>query len=315
MRFIPLLLCLFSCSSTPQLTELDFRESDGSLTLFWQNRPVLSYQVSVASPPEGNPACYERSGFFHPVYTPSGQIVTDGFPEGHMHQHGWFYAFTKTTYRDSMIDFWNQAKLLGNVQLRSLDSTSVRGNRADLYATLDHVSTSFGPILEEQIHVTVIPGASFHQVMWKSTVVNRSVDTLFVEDYLYGGLGMRGAASWNDADTVHFLDTARFLTSQGLSRKEANHSRPLWATMFGTFESGTGGFAAFDHPDNFQSPQPIRVHPEMPYFCMAPMVGHPFFLAPNEPLQLQYLLITFDGEPDVAVLDSLAVEVGKTKDE
>lgn len=309
MRYSLLFLCLLSaCTLFPPKKNLVFQNTGDQLTLLYQDQPVITYQVGVAEPPEGSPDYYRRSGFLHPVYTPSGQIITDDFPVDHEHQHGWFYALTKTTFRDSLIDFWNQQKLTGTVKLRSLDSTRIDGNQADIFATLDHVSLQFGPILEEKWHLQVVPGKKVHQFIWESTLTNRTDDTLFVEDYLYGGLGMRGPAVWNEADSAQFQGHARVLTSEGFARAEANHTRPIWTAMVGPLGEGSGGWAAFDHPDNYRYPQPVRVHPEMPYFCLAPMVGHSYYLAPGEPMRLRYLLVSFDGEVDAGELEGMRGE-------
>ncbi len=308
MRLSLLFLCLFSaCAQLPPSTDLAFQDTGDQLTLLYKDQPVMTYQVAVAEPPDNKPSHYNRSGFIHPVYTPSGEIITDDFPVDHEHQHGWFYTIRNARYRDSLVDFWNQHKLLGTVALRSVDSTSIDGDHADIFATLDHISTEFGPILEEKWHLRVIPGDSLHRFIWETTIVNTTSDTLFAEKYSYGGLGMRGPAAWNEADSAKFQGHAEALTSEGLTRAEANHTRPIWTAMYGPLGDGTGGWAAFDHPDNYRYPQPVRVHPEMPYFCLAPMVDHTYYLAPGEPMTLQYLLVTFDGEADAGVLGRLGV--------
>lgn len=300
------IICCVSCTQLPPSNDLVFHNTGAQLTLLYKEQPVMTYQVGVAEPPENKPHHYNRSGFLHPVYTPSGEIITDDFPVDHEHQHGWFYTIRNARYRDSLVDFWNQHKLLGTVKLRSLDSTVIRGRHADIYATLDHISTRFGPILEEKWHLRVIPGDSLHQFIWETVIVNTTSDTLFADKYSYGGLGMRGPAVWNEADSTKFQGHASVLTSEGKTRSESNHTRPTWTAMYGPLGDSSGGWAAFDHPDNYRYPQPVRVHPEMPYFCLAPMVDHSYFLAPGEPMRLQYRLVTFDGDADGEVLGGMA---------
>lgn len=309
MRVLILFCCLtVSCSAQPS-SPLSLVESEDQIQIYWKGNSVMTYQITTAFPPEGKPAYYQRSGFLHPVCTPSGQIITDDFPEDHEHQHGWFYAIRQASFRDSLIDFWNQHYQLGTVALRSLDSVRKQENQVDLFATLDHISTAFGAILEEKWHLQVIPGDSLHQFIWETTLTNITEDTLFAEPYSYGGLGMRGPARWNEADSVHFRSRAQALTSLRDTIPDANHTRPFWTAMFGELEQGIGGWAAFDHPENFRYPQPVRVHPEMPYFCLAPMVDYRYALAPGEPMQLRYTIVTFDGEPNADVLDRMKPEL------
>ena len=285
--------------------DIAIETKDSLLTISWKGHPVMTYHVGITHPPDGKPAHYRRSGFLHPVYTPDGQIITDGFPEDHEHQHGWFYALTRTHFRDSLIDFWNQQSDLGTVALRSLDSVSHDAVKADIYATLDHISTRFGPILEEKWHLQVLPGMDYHTFYWETTLTNTTADTLFVDDYIYGGLGMRGPAAWNEADSLHFQERAQALTSDGNTLIDGNHTRPVWAAMYGKLGDDYAGWAIIDQPGNINYPQPVRIHPEMPYFCKAPMVGHPYVLAPGQPMTLRYLLVTYDGEPDPELLNRL----------
>jgi len=75
--------------------------------------------------------------------------------------------------------------------------------------------------------------------------------------------------------------------------------------MYGETEKGVAGVAILDHPDNFRHPQPVRVHPSMPYFCLAPMVEAAMLIAPGKIYQSRYRIVTFDGEPDTKRLDSM----------
>ena len=57
--------------------------------------PLLRYNKAHVEPPAGvnrNSAAVR----IHPVWTPSGAIVTDELPPDHLHQSGIFLAFTKT---------------------------------------------------------------------------------------------------------------------------------------------------------------------------------------------------------------------------
>ncbi|MDG2168422.1 MAG: PmoA family protein [Opitutales bacterium] len=80
---------IFGTSFTIQ-AEVSFEKTDGQLTYFATENPVLSYQTNTVQPPEGMDKIYARSGFIHPLYSPSGKVLTDPFPIGHVHQHAVF---------------------------------------------------------------------------------------------------------------------------------------------------------------------------------------------------------------------------------
>ena len=41
-------------------------------------------------------------------------------------------------------------------------------------------------------------------------------------------------------------------------------------------------------PKNFRAPQHVRIHPNKPYFCFAPMVEGPFQIAPGKKYVSRY---------------------------
>ena len=55
------------------------------------------------------------------------------------------------------------------------------------------------------------------------------------------------------------------------------------------------GVTIFCHPENFRAPQPVRLHPSMPYFCFAPMVLGDFTIEKSEPYVSRYRFLIHDG--------------------
>ena len=65
------------------------------------------------------------------------------------------------------------------------------------------------------------------------------------------------------------------------------------------------GVTVLDHPGNFRFPQPVRLHPNKPYFCFAPMVLGEFEISPGHPYTSRYRLYVHDGPPDAADIERL----------
>lgn len=278
-------------------------ESNGFLKMISGEKGVLHYSVAEQFPPDSLPVYYRRSGFIHPLFSPSGVIVTDGFPVGHTHQHGIFMAWVNTLFRGEKVDFWNQQKETGTVEHFSLDTLISGPVFAKAVVRLRHRALAFGPALEEEWVIRVFHNSD--PLLWEldSRQVNITEDTLHLLEYHYGGLGIRGSKYWSPDDKAHFYDTARVLTGAGDARPAANHTHPGWVALYGDTPSGMAGIAALDHPDNFRFPQAVRVHPEMPYFCFAPVVDGPFALAPGVPHFSRYRFVVFDGPPDEPALE------------
>lgn len=272
--------------------------TDSTIVVYQRTLPVLTYRITPQSPPERADSVYTRSGFIHPLTSPKGTIITDGFPKGHMHQHGIFYALTNTIFQGRHTDFWNQQNREGYVQHGQLLDTLVSMDSVIFTVRLDHISAVAGKVGEEIWRIKFWADDSLHILELQSVWSNVTTDTLYVEEYLYGGFAFRGSAAWNVEDSIHFEDSMRILTNEGLTRQQANHTHPEWLCAYGPVEGRLAGVLIFGAPDNFRSPQAVRVHPQMPYFVFAPMVDGRFTINPGESFKNKYRLIVFDGTPN-----------------
>lgn len=296
LLLLSILITLARCASPlapPQASALRVLQTPSELTVTLDGEPVLTYQISDTLP-AGLPEYYRRSGFLYPVYTPGGQVIVDGFPAGHVHQHGIFTAWTKTVFRGDTIDFWNQQKETGTATHREVLETSENGATAGFRVKLQHLSLVHGPVLDEEWYVRVHDEADPYRWELQSTQTNITDDTLFLLPHVYGGLGVRGSREWNPVDSLYFKEPARFLTSEGLDRIPANHTRPEWVAMYGD----AGYLKVTPSPDNFRAPQYVRVHPEMPYISVTPIVEEGFFIAPGQTYRSAYTFTVGDAFPE-----------------
>ena len=69
---------------------------------------------------------------------------------------------------------------------------------------------------------------------------------------------------------------------------------------------GLAGVAMMGNRKNFRHPQPIRIHPTMPYFVYTPSVLGDFSIAPDEVYSSDYRLLIYDGLPPKNLIDQLA---------
>ena len=288
-------------------------------TLRVGDRPVLTYQAAIAEPPPELDPVYRRSGFIHPLQTPSGLAVTDDFPPDHAHQHGLFFAWVNTTFEGRHVDFWNQKERTGRVSHVS---------PGQVYRNAITGGPVFGELLVELIHEDLtapdgpkpvlrefwlalafdIPG---HFVVDLQSAQHIVSEKLTINKYQYGGLALRGNRQWFDpsAQGNEPPDAARsgrseFLTSDEKHRADGNHTRPRWVDLSGQVDGKFGGVAILDHPSNFRFPQPVRLHPNKPYFCFAPMVESEFAITSGHPYVSRYRFYIHDGPPDHEAIES-----------
>jgi hypothetical protein len=122
---------------------------------------------------------------------------------------------------------------------------------------------------------------------------------LIVKKFDYGGMAIRGSRQWSKPTAFDFL------TSEGKTRKDGNHTRPRWCVLHGTLDGKPAGLTVLCHPANFRFPQPVRLHPSMPYYCWSPMVLGDFRIEPGKAFVSKYRFLAHDGKADAAAVERL----------
>lgn len=269
----------------------------GQLSLMDGDRVLMTYNSAYLHSPDSNTPWFGRSGFIHPVLTPSGRVVTDGFPSDHMHQHGLMFAWTSSEFKGKPVDFWNSAAREGRIK----HVETVRASADEIVAKLQHLDDTTTPptvVLNETWELTRVPHESMNVFDLVSTQTCATETPLDIREYHYGAMCIRGPVAWLE-------EGGQMLTNEGKDQSNGNHSRPNWVATFGVVDGQSCGIAAMGHPGNFRSPQPTRLHPNKPYFCFAPMVLGDFAIKPGEPYVSRFRFVAFDGEPNSQTLNSL----------
>ena len=268
-------------------------------------KPILRYLAKPSSESAKYASHYSRSGYIHPLHSPSGQVVTGDYASDHPHQHGIFFAWTKSTFRGKPTEFWNQAKKLGDIRFhRYLGEERRKESCSFLFEQIFTTGKdSEKPILKETWQIDV-PGKPmpYHQFDLVSTQTCATKDPLLIQKYHYGGMAIRGNSQWMAKDKEG-KPKGSMLTSEGKTRKNGNHSRPRWVAMYGPVDGQECGVLVMNHPDNFRFPQWVRLHPSMPYFVYAPMVKEPFSIEPGKPYVSKFRYLIFDGQPDLKMIE------------
>ena len=274
-----------------------------ALTLEVRGREVLRYNHAVVPCPDREQPWFDRSGYIDPVFSPSGQVLTDGMPPDHYHQHGIMFPWTNTTFEGRPVDFWNSKEQQGMVEHVSFKSTAAGPVFASFTALLRHVDLTApgGPktALVETWQVRAYDRTDGFLFDLCSTQTCASESPLRINEFHYGGMAIRGARAWFEPGQGDFL------TSQGKTRADGNHSRPCWVDVHGRQEGRAAGVTIFCHRSNFRFPQPVRLHPSKPYFCWSPMVLGAFAIEPGKPYVSSYRHYAHDGPLEAKVAEQL----------
>lgn len=280
----------------------------GGLKVAIGGKPLLSYRAEKNDLPRPDikPA-YKRGGYIHPLFSPSGKLITDDYPPNHIHHHGVWFPWTKTEFEGRQPDFWNMGEGKGTVEFVELGKTwsgPVHGGFHSRHQFVDLTAPAPIVALNETWRVTaynVGQGARKYEIFdLVSTQECATASPLKLPKYHYGGLGFRGHRDWNGKDKTFFL------TSEGeTDRVKGNETRGRWCHIGGNVDGALTGVAILCHPDNFRSPQPMRLHPTEPFFCFAPSQLGDWEITPGKPHVSRYRFVVADGPPDKEELERL----------
>lgn len=274
--------------------ELSCHESDAAIEIRNGEALVLRYNKVPTADAAANEPEYSRTGYIHPLCTPAGKVITGDYAPDHPHQHGLFFAWTKTAFEGRAPEFWNQKLAAGRVSytktIRTTSDPAVSGFEVThLYEDLTAPDGPV-PVLQEtwKVSVRVIDGR--YQIDLESSQQCAGTSPLTIEKYHYGGMAIRGNAAWLGEEPD------RIVTSEGHDRVAGNHTRPAWVKMSGLLDGSPCGIVAIPHPENFRAPQWVRLHPSKPYFVFSPMVEEAFTIEPGKPYLSKFRFLVFDGE-------------------
>lgn len=249
-------------------------------------RELLRYAVAERESEEAGKDYLMRSGYFHPVTTLAGDVVTDDFCPDHPHQHGIFFAWTESRYGDVKTEFWNQHLRRGTIRHGGLGPSGGGSVLAGFETKQVYRLPETDEAILEEIWQTrcflIDADVWLLDLTIKQTALT---DQPFTNvRYHYGGLGLRGARDWKK-------DLAKFLTSDGNGRIAGNATRPVWTALSGPTGDRRPTLAVLDHRTNFRYPQPVRLHPDMPYFAISPMAEGAFEVSQEKPFVARYGIV------------------------
>ena len=294
----------------PGAPEVQLEKQGATLHAAYAGAPIFSYQMEPGEVPAGVAEIFRHGAHLHPVFSPSGKVVTGNHPPDHRWHRGIWFAWTHTEFAGRAPDFWNMGKdnatLSGEVRFDRLErswSGPVQGGFASRHRLIDHTGGGEKDALAETWEVAVYrplagatPAFVFDLI---STQTCASAAAVKLPKYHYGGLGVRGNAQWDPAEKVTML------TSNGDDRKAGDGSKGKWVHLGGDVDGAPTGLAVLIHPENFRFPQPLRLNPKNPQLCVAPSQDGDWEIAPGQPYVSRYRFVVADGKPDAAELNRL----------
>lgn len=286
------------------ITRMHVALEQGRYTIMKDSLPVLQYNAETVYPPAGVDEIYKRSGFIHPLFSPSGNILTNIQPVDHLHHYGLWNPWTKTTFKGEEVDFWNLGKKQGTVKHAQVAHTSGGPVFAEMEFLHRHVAwpeSEREALAMSERHIIRSYAVDENIFIIDFVFIITPNDSITLEEYRYGGFVFRGVESWNNI-------TSSFFTSEGLDRDQADGQRARWCVVTG--ETPEAGILLMGHPSNYNHPEPLRVWPSDAnngkgdvFINFSPTRNTSWALEPGNDYRLQYRLVVFNGKMDAATAE------------
>jgi hypothetical protein len=244
MKLASIAILAISFIFTPALPQMKFVEDAkrGTLTIIDGQADVLTYcfggQIQEGLDPKHTRSCY-----IHPLFSLDGQVLTDNFPQDHLHHHGvfWTWPVVKTRGQDTQtwhphtpslrqhFVLWMERKVgkeTATLVVQNVwkldDKEIVARETVSLHV---HSANDVGRAIDLEIKIQAIGGP---------------LELQGAQDQKkgYGGLCLRGAPMFKGSALT---------TDQGLLEKDSTNVPFRWADM-STEKLGVAIFVSPDHP-------------------------------------------------------------------
>lgn len=273
--------------------------NDGTLVIQAANKNLLQYNFKTVYPPQGIDTAFKRSAFIHPLWTPSGKVLTRIQAPDHYHHYGIWNPWTHVLFEGDTVDFWNIKGRKGTVRFGKFISITEGPVYAEYQALHEHVAFKKGQekvALNElqTVRVYRLDPSQDNYVVDITIQLNCASPSPFVIlEYRYAGLGWRATEKWNK-------DNSEVLTSEGQTRKGADGTTARWAIIQGALDNEYGGAVMMSHPLNYNHPEPLRIWPENSnggemFAMFAPTKTKDWALRPGNTYVLKYRFNVYNG--------------------
>ena len=275
-------------------------EMDSKAVVLRKNgKDVLKYNFAINQSPAGVDPIFNRGGYIHPAYTPSGFVLTNIQPADHRHHYGIWNPWTKLMYDGQVYDCWNLIERQGTVRPEAVEALYEGDVFSGFNASLNHiVFTDAGErtAMREVWKVKVYNVGDGYLWDFESELTPGS-KPVTLKEYRYAGLGFRANAVWTK-------ENVEMMSSEGKTRQQIDNTTGRWLYTNGGTGVGNNvaGLLYMCHPDDYNYPEPIRIWNEQQnggrgdvYMNFVPTKNKDWKLKANRTYTLKYRFYAYDG--------------------
>ena len=290
---------------------IEIQKQDDGLLVLEEGREVLFYQTA----PKSHNGEYQRTNYIHPLYSLEGSVLTEDFPEDHLHQRGIFWAWHQIVVNDQRVaDQWTLENFDWVLQDVSIDESPLE--YSELQVTFHWESPNYTdesgntvPFVEEISTVRIYPTREFQDTLYQQIDFHTALRSINVPVSIGGSEDAKGYGGFSLR--IKLPDDMLFLGENGLMKPQTTAvDAGSWMDFTGSLEDdgSRAGMTVLTHPSLplFPPPWIIRAKNSMqnPVFP-----GRDLFQLPTEkPLELFYRVLIHDGDLKPVRIDKLQQE-------
>jgi len=284
-------------------------KSDEGYSFSENGRKILFYQLK----PKSLNGTYTRCHYIHPLFGLDGEILTEDFPDDHLHHRGIFWAWHQVLVGDKRVgDPWSTQNFSWDVVESSVIDTiaNVKTLKVKVNWKSPLWTDSQGnekPLVKEILYLSVYPENENFRVIDFHTSLYALEQKIYIggsnDEKGYGGFSAR----------FRLPGDIQFTGKKGsvVPQKTSVNAGP-WLDFSGSFtETGTSGITIFCHSKNPQFPQRWILRQQKSMQNPVFPGREPVLLHMEEPLILSYRLIVHRGDVNFINLNKLFEQYSK----
>ena len=267
-----------------------------------EDRTIFRYVAGDLPEGEAKPSV-EGTCFTHPLYTPSGTLVTDLAPKDHPHHRGIFCAWVQVDGEASG-DWWGwgekapkDKRLILNREARITDEEKDRVTLRVINSWRAEEET----VLGERATITASAAKNAYVIDYELKFTVPTKRPVVIGANPFGGFCYRA----NPRGKAEITGPGGVIASPDsvFNRSETNWPPSRWYDLTYRNDQAATGVAILDHPDNPGTTWHISraLHMLNPCIVSDAAVTIPF----GEPLYLKYRVVAHDGDAASVDLDAL----------
>jgi len=271
-----------------------YKKSSEGIELNENNKPVLFYQVN----PKSVNGRYERSGYVHPLYDMSGNVITEDSPADHVYHRGIYWAWHQVVVNDKTVaNSWTSQNIAFVPQKAKVKKSKKNLKlHAQLVWTITDSEKKPQNIINENTTITVYRAENNYRIIDFDILLKPLTDVKLGgsnDEKGYGGFCLRIINS----EQIKFISGEKLVLPQETA---------VMAGPWMDFNLGGSGIAVIGYKsDRMDHPWILRNEKSMQN---VPYPGRTPVQLPKEGLRLQYRVIIHNDRFNTADMDRLYSE-------